>query len=140
MGALVNITGSQTLNVNTSASTLIVPPLSSSIDVSGFDILDLEWGCSQNGPGASSTIYMITSMQNDVDDISLTAAPSSLSAGGGSSWLNFASFGPGTSLPKFAATSSVLGFFRFVRWAVWPGSGSGQVAFWIRGVARRYGA
>jgi hypothetical protein len=114
----------------------VVPPLTNSIDISAYDILDIQFLVSQQTPSVVN-YYILTSMQNDVDDVSgINLQPSTQTV----SWpvaMNITATSP--TLPYYKPLTQSLGLFRYIRWGVMATTGSGAVTFSIRGMARRYG-
>jgi hypothetical protein len=134
MGSILQVTPSQPVTISGTAGTFTQSQaLAEAVDVAAHDILDLQLGV-VNLPTTVTNVQIsiITSMQNQIDDVS---------------WVTVAAF-TWTVTPAQLGTANAfplktfnLGFLRYVRWtATVTGAGSVSATFWIRGIARKYGA
>src|SRR2546429_545486 len=94
------------------------------VDVSGYDILDMELVCTVEGTSTTLQFNIFTGMHFQSDD----------------GW-----FVTATTFPNIAATGVVIkpltltgGFLRYIRWDVSGFAGLTAVTFFMRGMARRY--
>lgn len=118
-------------------------PLWTVIDVSGYDILDLELGVLFLSGKVTANFYIETSMQNQTDSTSSHGA----TAG---DWLVAGAFqqqiaGNTNSVPapqwqklNIASGASSQSILKYIRWRV-NLSAAGTVTFFIRGIARNWG-
>ena len=121
MASIIQLTSGQPVIV-TAAPTF--QPLFEAIDISGFDILDLELGVVGLVGGGSATIKVVTGMQTQVED---------------ASWVTAIAFTAVSTSPSYELITKNLGLLRYVRWEVSALSGTTpSVTFWIRGMARKY--
>jgi hypothetical protein len=98
--------------------------LTQAIDVSAFDMLDLQLVV-LTAPGTGGLVTLITGMQTQSEDgWKALSTPSSY-------WTSAA---VGTYLQLFDRN-----FLRYVRWSVASGTGA-SISFYIRGMGRKYGA
>jgi hypothetical protein len=116
-------------------------PLWTVVDVSGYDILDLELGVFFLSGRVTARVFIETSMQNQSDE-----APSGPGSG---DWQVAAQFpqevvGAANAIPKpqwqklnVACGEGSRGFLKYVRWRV-NLNREGAVTFFIRGMARRW--
>jgi hypothetical protein len=112
------------------------------IDISGYDILDLELGVLFLSSKVVANFYIETSMQNQTD-----SASHGNTAG---DWLVAGTFqqnilGNANSVPNpqwqklnIASGASSQGFLKYIRWRV-NLNAAGTVTFFIRGIARTWG-
>lgn len=117
----------------------ISQPLWTVVDVSNFDILDLELGVLFLSSDMTIAFSIETSMQNQTD--SAGSAPDD--------WIMAGEFphsiiAQSNQIPSpqwqkiHISAASSKGFLRFVRWRV-DANAAGTVTFFIRGIARRWG-
>ncbi len=137
MADLINLTPQQSITVNVaSTNVLYVPSVSESIDVSRYDILDLELAVLGVPSGSPNIVFqLLTSMQNQYDDLGGLAPTTQ------ASWISAGSINGGTgvsSAPTYNLKTFTTGFLRYVRWGVYSTSLTGNVTFWCRGLARSY--
>ena len=97
-------------------------PLYLAMDVSAFDILDIELGIvGLEGTSPSVTVNVYTGMQNQVDDC----------------WLPLSTFASQSTPDTYLKQSFQGGFLKYVRWNVTALAGT-AATFYIRGMGRSY--
>jgi hypothetical protein len=94
------------------------------VDVSAYDLLDLQAVCTVEGTASSGAIKLISGMQFQTNDGWFE--PSS----------NFAAIN-GTGV-KTVTASVTGGFMRYVRWQLTSLGGASAITFFIKGLGRRY--
>ena len=100
-------------------------PIYTSVDIAGYDFLDLEAGVVGNeGAVTAFTLDLYTSMQNQTDDGWVSAGTSLLTTATVNTWTK-------TNFPN--------GLLRYVRWRVSTITAGTAITFFVRGMARRYG-
>ena len=109
-------------------------PLWTVIDVSGFDILDLELGVLFLSAKVTADIFIETSMQNQSGDNWQIAGQFPQRINGAPNAVP----NPQWQKLNIASGQTSQGLLKFVRWRVRL-SGAGTVTFFIRGIARRWG-
>ena len=127
MAAIINVTPQQPVLLGPGVTGGVkAQPAYDAIDVSGYDILDLELVITTITGFTSGTIAIMTGMQMQSDDGWVTLANFSLAGSYGTA---------GNAILK----TYDKGFLRYIRWIVMNLSPGDQIGFYIRGMARRYG-
>ncbi len=127
MATIIALTPNQPAAVNGPAGAATKMNLWEAFDASPYDYFDLELGVDaiNLAGGANITIALETSMQNEVDD---------------ASWQQIASWASLGTAPNYSIKSIDKGFLRYLRWNVSVITTNQSIAFWIRGIGRRYGS
>jgi len=113
----------QPIRVTSTPPPPTLQPIYLALDVSAFDILDIELGIiGLEGTGTGVTVNVWTGMQNQVDD----------------GWLALSTFSTMTAADTFAKQTFQGGFLKYLRWRVDSLGGYTATTFYIRGMGRSY--
>ena len=102
------------------------------LDVSNYDVLDLELGivaASGGTPSGSITVQLMTPMQRQVDNASWIVPAT-----------NFANVSSGGSFPAWQIQTFEFGLLRYVRWKVSAFGGFTNLTLSIKGMGRKMGS
>jgi len=132
MGHFVTLTP-HPVTINLPAKGNSYQPLWTVIDISGYDILDLELGVLFLNGKVTANFYIETSMQNQTDGDWLVAGAFQQITGNANSLPN-----PQWQKLNIASGAASQSILKYIRWRV-SLNAPGTVTFFIRGIARNWG-